>query len=120
MNKRELIQTNIGNFICEKRKELNYTQDELAKALGITKTAVSNWENGNSLVDINYLATLSNLFSVSVDDILFPTQGKTPINEYSDITKQFQDMMLFKLKEQGACRKLLELFVDCKIQLIVV
>ena len=43
----------IGKFICEKRKNLNMTQSELASKLHITDKAVSKWERGLSLPDIS-------------------------------------------------------------------
>lgn len=35
-----------GNFIYERRKKLNLTQDELGRKLGVTNKAVSKWETG--------------------------------------------------------------------------
>lgn len=39
---------NIGNVIKKYRKELGYTQEEMAKRLGVTTPAVNKWENGVS------------------------------------------------------------------------
>lgn len=39
---------NIGNVIKKYRKELGYTQEEMAKRLGVTTPAVNKWENGES------------------------------------------------------------------------
>jgi len=39
----------IGNYISQKRKELGYTQQNLAEKLSISFQAVSRWENGDSL-----------------------------------------------------------------------
>ena len=49
---------NIGNVIKKYRKELGYTQEEMAKRLGVTTPAVNKWENGNSNPDIELLALL--------------------------------------------------------------
>lgn len=38
--------TKIGKFICERRNNLGYTQDELASKLNVTNKAVSKWECG--------------------------------------------------------------------------
>ena len=39
---------NIGNVIKKYRKELGYTQEEMANRLGVTTPAVNQWENGVS------------------------------------------------------------------------
>lgn len=63
-------QENIGNFIAELRKEKNMTQQELADKLCVTDRAVSHWENGRRLPDISLLKLLSEIFEVSVTEIL--------------------------------------------------
>lgn len=46
------------------------SQPELAKQLGITKQAVSNWENNRIVPSSNMLKRLSQLLSVSIETIL--------------------------------------------------
>ena len=60
----------IGRRIAELRKNKNITQMELADLMGISFQAVSNWERGNSMPDISKLPELSELFGVSIDEIL--------------------------------------------------
>ena len=43
----------LGPFISERRKELGMTQTHLAKKLHVTDKAVSRWERGVGLPDIN-------------------------------------------------------------------
>lgn len=43
---------------------------ELANRLGISYQAVSNWERGISMPDISNLSALSEIFSVSIDEII--------------------------------------------------
>jgi len=52
------------------RKEANCTQDEAAKEIGKTKGTVSKYENGKLQPDLETLATLANLYGVSVDWLL--------------------------------------------------
>ena len=42
---------NIGSVIKKYRKELGYTQEEMANRLGVTTPAVNKWENGKYLPD---------------------------------------------------------------------
>lgn len=48
----------------------NLTQVDLAKALGVTKQSVSNWENDNIQPSIDMLIRVADFFSVSTDSIL--------------------------------------------------
>ena len=63
-------QENVGRFISELRKENNMTQQELADKLCVTDRAVSHWENGRRLPDISLLKIMSELFNVSITEIL--------------------------------------------------
>ena len=54
----------IGQRIASKRRELNMTQSNLADQLLVSYQAISNWERGNTLPDIEKIAPASNNFSV--------------------------------------------------------
>jgi len=54
----------------ELRKQKGFTQEELAKALFVSRTAVSKWESGRGYPGIDSLKAISALFSVSVDQLL--------------------------------------------------
>lgn len=60
----------VGQFICEKRKKLGLTQQELAEKLQITNKAVSKWETGDGMPDIQLLSPLAKELGVTVDEIL--------------------------------------------------
>lgn len=57
---------NIGLKIKELRNQNNVTQDNLAKAVGISTQAVSKWENGG-LPDIELLPSIAKYFNVTID-----------------------------------------------------
>lgn len=61
---------NIGNNISALRKEKGITQEELAKALGVSAQAVSKWENNSSCPDVSLLTSIADYFGVSVDALL--------------------------------------------------
>lgn len=63
-------QEKIGFFIKKLRNEKKMTQAELAKKLNVTDRAVSKWERGKGLPDISLLEDLSEIFNVSILEIL--------------------------------------------------
>ena len=54
----------------ELRKNRGLTQEELAEALYVSRTAVSKWESGRGYPSIDSLKEISKFFSVSIDDLL--------------------------------------------------
>jgi len=60
----------VGNNIAKLRKENDMTQLELADSLGISFQAVSNWERGKSMPDIEKLPELAKIFGVAIDQLL--------------------------------------------------
>lgn len=63
-------QEKVGKFIQNLRKEYNLTQQELADKLEITDKAISKWENGRCLPDVYFLKLLSEIFHVTVKELL--------------------------------------------------
>ncbi len=59
---------------CEKLQELRkgrgLTQEELAEAIYVSRTAISKWESGRGYPSIDSLKEISKFFSVSIDDLL--------------------------------------------------
>ncbi len=60
----------VGNFIKQKRKEKNLTQQELGELIGISPKSVSKWECGTSFPDLVILKPLSHILNVSIDELL--------------------------------------------------
>ena len=54
----------------ELRKNKGLTQEELAEALYVSRTAVSKWESGRGYPSIDSLKEISKFFSVTIDDLL--------------------------------------------------
>lgn len=64
--------------LTELRKMNNYTQQQVADFLGISRGAYSNYEIGNREPDADTLAKLAELYDVSVDYILGLDEPNTP------------------------------------------
>ena len=60
--------------LCEKLQELRkrraLTQEELAAALYVSRTAISKWESGRGYPNIDSLKAISRFFGVTIDDLL--------------------------------------------------
>ena len=54
----------------ELRKNRGLTQEELAEALYVSRTAISKWESGRGYPSIDSLKEISGFFSVTIDDLL--------------------------------------------------
>ena len=54
----------------ELRKSRSLTQEELAKALFVSRTAISKWEQGRGYPNLDSLKEISRFFSVSIDDLI--------------------------------------------------
>ncbi len=54
----------------ELRKERHLTQEELAEALFVSRTAVSKWESGRGYPSLDSLKEISRYFSVSIDELI--------------------------------------------------
>ena len=54
----------------ELRKNRSLTQEELAEALHVSRTAISKWESGRGYPNLDSLKEISRFFSVSIDDLI--------------------------------------------------
>lgn len=59
----------LGNKIKELRLQLGITQEELANKIGVSYQAVSKWENGVTMPDIQLLPVLSMYFGITIDEL---------------------------------------------------
>lgn len=65
-----MVNKTMGEIICNKRKEKNMTQKELADKLNITDKAVSKWERNVSCPDTITLPKLAEILGISVEELL--------------------------------------------------
>lgn len=54
----------------ELRKNRSLTQEELAEALFVSRTAISKWESGRGYPSIDSLKEISRFFSITIDDLI--------------------------------------------------
>ena len=84
-----------GQLIEKYRKEKKLTQVELAEKLGVSKSAISKWENGNNLPDITLLEPLSEI--LGIDKLLLFTSEYEAKEESNEKTKKVKKKDIFKI-----------------------
>lgn len=60
----------VADKIKALREQNGFTQSDLAKKLGITRSSVNAWEMGISVPSTQYVVELANIFKVSTDFLL--------------------------------------------------
>lgn len=95
------------NFM-KHRKQLQVTQEDIARHVGVSRAAVSKWEKGQSYPDIALLPKLATFFNISIDELL----GYEP---------QLTEERILKMYAELAQRFSKELFndVDASIDLLL-
>lgn len=61
---------NISKVIKEQRSKLSLSQEELGEKVYVTRQTISNWENEKSYPDINSLILLSQVFNMTIDNLI--------------------------------------------------
>ena len=61
---------NIGDKIKNAREENKLTQTQASESLMVSSKTISNWENGKSLPDILSVIRMSELYQISLDELL--------------------------------------------------
>jgi len=78
---------NFGEKLKMLREQTDITQEEVSKKLNVTRQSVSNWENNKNYPDLTTSVTLSQLYNISLDDLLKDENNvvksmKTELNSY--------------------------------------
>ena len=60
----------IGDKLKEARLKKNMTQEEVAEKIFVSRQSISNWENNKTYPDIGNVIALSDLYDVSLDELL--------------------------------------------------
>ncbi len=71
----------IGQRLLALRKKLNYTQEDMADLMAVSRQTISNWELDKNLPDTEKLFALAELYHVSLDELVYgkkTTDDKEP------------------------------------------
>lgn len=85
-----------NNKLYELRKQKGFSQEELANRLNVSRQTISKWEVGESTPDMEKLVAISDLFEVSLDELVKgeepklaePSEQIAKSEFYSDIKEQ--------------------------------
>ncbi len=75
----------IARYLQFLRKSHHYTQEELAERLDISRQAVSKWETGATIPDVEVLLKISKLYNITINDILEPRIQPQRITDFEQI-----------------------------------
>ena len=67
---KSLIKKSLGEVLKQHREECKMTQEFVAEAIGVSRQAVSKWENGTSDPNTSNLIVLAKLFKISPEELL--------------------------------------------------
>jgi len=82
---------NIGTTIKKYRRQLDFTQEQLAEYLNVSVSAVSQWESGKTIPDISTSLTLANFFDITLDELFDRTsrEKEKDLAEYDALDRQY-------------------------------
>ena len=83
-----------GTRLARLRKEKGLSQVDIADKVGVTAQAVSKWENDQTSPDIDVLLNLSEIFEISMDELLGKTEKKTVEMKEKPSKKDIGNMFL--------------------------
>ena len=76
----------IGSFLKELRTEHAMTQEQLGEKLGVSNKTVSRWETGNYMPPVECLSMLSDIYGISINEILAGTRVAT--EQFTEIAEK--------------------------------
>ena len=103
----------LSEKILSLRTGLGLSQEELAEQLAVSRQSVSKWETGQSVPDLDKLIKLSDLFGVSVDELVREgerPQPQEPPQPQAVCVKEKQS--LTGTQKAGVCLELIGLALD--------
>lgn len=95
------------------RKQKGLTQEELAEALIVSRTAISKWESGRGYPNIDSIKAIATFFNITIDELLSGNELLTIAQEDTKQTKRhFRDLVFGFLDIGTAMLLFLPFFAD--------
>lgn len=64
------------------RKQAGMSQEKMAEIIGVSRQAITKWENGTGTPDIANLIAIAELFQISLDELLLNEKSEKKQSEY--------------------------------------
>lgn len=84
---------NIANILKNLRIQANMSQEELAKLLGISRSAISSYENGTRSPNHDILIKIATIFNVSTDYLLGLSEIKTNKDQFNLVFSEIRALL---------------------------
>lgn len=93
-----LSKLELGNRLAQFRKAKDYSQEELASTIGISRPSLVQIESGKRNIDILEMQKFANTLGFSIDEFLTanPNQLSEPQTEYLTTPKKLKEENLFQ------------------------
>lgn len=100
-----------GEKLAKLRKEHNYTQEQLADLLGVSRQSISKWESDIAYPETDKLIELGKLFDCSMDYLLKKEVVDKSSTEASGLTEKIKDLgeKVFTDKNKRKAKKFLKI-----------
>ena len=101
----------LGEKIARQRKELNYTQEQLADILGVSRQSISKWESDIAYPETDKLIELGKLFDCSMDYLLKEETTEKDGVQTSGFTEKVEEIRrkVMTEKNKGKAKKILKI-----------
>lgn len=85
----------IGDKFKKARMDKNLTQEEVAEKIFVSRQSISNWENNKTYPDIGNVIALSDLYQISLDELLKGSDNfMKHLEESTDIVKSNKKLII--------------------------
>ena len=94
-----------NNKLYELRKQKGFSQEELANRLNVSRQTVSKWEVGDSTPDMEKLVAISDLFGISLDELVMnkaPEPAPAPQTAKSELYTDIKEKVLTDKNRKNA------------------
>ncbi len=91
----------LGEKLAMYRKQNNYTQEQLAELLGVSRQAISKWESDQAYPETEKLIKLSDMYGCSLDYLIKDKQEEPPV---SGVTTRWLTKVSFERKSERMVR----------------
>ncbi len=91
----------LGNNLFQARKKVGLSQEAVAEKLGVSRQTISKWETDEILPDIYQSKKLSNIYNISLDDLIEFDVGLNEIEKAIENSDEKRDVKIDWTKAWG-------------------